>query len=349
LREDGTWQVPSGGGDAVARIFKGTCDTPAATVAKVVTCPEFLESDLVKGAVIFVNFKYTNSGAVGSITLNVNSTGAKKIQYLNNATVGNIPGTGYIIANMTYQFIYNGTYWVMDIPYNPNDNAYVIRNYYRNRHAGAQAVSPYKIMLVDGGGHYIPYTTATGQTNYAKAPNTTPFNPFASIYIHYANSTISANSKPTDNQVWYMYSYGYPDLRYSFNLNDKGTAGTTALTADKPVYIRAKYNFATGMATLAPGTSSSNYLEASAIVQDLPTTNPNSGDDFYIYIFMGYAHDTYRATIELFNEVYAWNSLQNAVTPFQGAPFNGSGTFTAYYGTNSATWTYVKQGRLVTV
>jgi hypothetical protein len=133
LREDGTWQVPSGGGGGTTYVYHGTCETAAATVEKAVTCSEFTSDKLVTGATIFVTFTATNSAAVASITLNVNGTGAKGIRYIGNGAIYTLPSAGYIIANMTYCFVYNGTYWVMTLYYNTNDQAYQVRAYYMNR------------------------------------------------------------------------------------------------------------------------------------------------------------------------------------------------------------------------
>lgn len=93
-------------------VFYGTCSTAAGTAAKVVACEDFTSADLVAGTVIAVKFSATNSGAVGSLTLNVNGTGAKNVKYINNGTLGNLTSAGYIKANTTYYFYYDGTYWV---------------------------------------------------------------------------------------------------------------------------------------------------------------------------------------------------------------------------------------------
>ena len=77
----------------------GTCDTAAATAAKTVACTSFT---LVTGSRIVVKFTVTNTAA--SPTLNVNSTGAKAIQYRGSAI-----SAGYLAANRTYEFIYDGT------------------------------------------------------------------------------------------------------------------------------------------------------------------------------------------------------------------------------------------------
>jgi hypothetical protein len=101
-----------------ARVFYGVCSTAAGTTAKVVTCPDFTSSDLVEGAIIFVNFDNTNSGAVASLTLNVNSTGAKSIKQILNTSVSTLTSAGQIIANQTYMFVYDGTNWVTKLNYN---------------------------------------------------------------------------------------------------------------------------------------------------------------------------------------------------------------------------------------
>ena len=79
----------------------GTCSTAAGTAAKTVALSGFV---LATGAEITVKFSATNTAS--SPTLNVNNTGAKAIRYKNAA----VP-SGYIVANKTYQLIYDGTYW----------------------------------------------------------------------------------------------------------------------------------------------------------------------------------------------------------------------------------------------
>lgn len=98
-------------------VHYGTCSTAAATVDKVVACTGF---NLVTGAVIYVRFTVTNTGAVGSLTLNVNGTGAKAIKYRN----GNINSAGSLAANRTYCFIYDGTYYQLVGDLDTNDNTY---------------------------------------------------------------------------------------------------------------------------------------------------------------------------------------------------------------------------------
>ncbi|MBD5555221.1 MAG: hypothetical protein HDQ95_07780 [Roseburia sp.] len=77
----------------------GTCSTAAATAAKTVACTGFT---LVTGSVIRVKFTVTNTAS--NPTLNVNGTGAKSVYYRGSAIAA-----GYLAANRTYEFVYNGT------------------------------------------------------------------------------------------------------------------------------------------------------------------------------------------------------------------------------------------------
>lgn len=77
------------------------CSTAAATAAKVVSMSKFT---LATGAIALVRFTVTNTAA--NPTLNINSTGAKAIRYRNTV----IPA-GYLAANRTYMFVYDGSYY----------------------------------------------------------------------------------------------------------------------------------------------------------------------------------------------------------------------------------------------
>ena len=81
------------------RFNYGTCSTAAATAAKTVSCTGFT---LATGSEITVKFTVTNTAS--NPTLNVNGTGAKAVYY-NGAAIS----AGYLKANKTYTFRYNGT------------------------------------------------------------------------------------------------------------------------------------------------------------------------------------------------------------------------------------------------
>ena len=92
------------------RIFKGTCNTSAATSTKQVV-PSHSYNQLYTGDIVFVTFTYTNTAA--SPSLNVASTGAKSIRVMINGELTTLPNPGILCANETLQFQYDGTYWVL--------------------------------------------------------------------------------------------------------------------------------------------------------------------------------------------------------------------------------------------
>lgn len=125
LMSNGTntyWGNITAGAGGNAKIFYGTCSTAAATTAKEVTCADFTSADLVKGAIIYVTFTIKNTGTQSSLTLNVNSTGGKPIKHLRNGSIYNIPGAGYLLADQTYRFTYDGTNWVTDMEYDSENS-----------------------------------------------------------------------------------------------------------------------------------------------------------------------------------------------------------------------------------
>jgi hypothetical protein len=88
---------------SAAIIHYGTCSTAAGTAAKTVSLTGFT---LATGAKVSIKFTVTNTAA--NPTLNVNSTGAKAI-YFKNAAIS----AGYLKANYIYEFIYDGTNYVL--------------------------------------------------------------------------------------------------------------------------------------------------------------------------------------------------------------------------------------------
>lgn len=94
--------------DEMGMATYGTCSTAAATAAKVVTLSNS-NWQLKVGSIIGVKYSITNTAS--SVTLNVNSTGAKSIYYNNGVYTGSSNAIcGY--ANRTCYYMYDGTYWV---------------------------------------------------------------------------------------------------------------------------------------------------------------------------------------------------------------------------------------------
>lgn len=87
-----------------SQTYYGTCNTAAATAAKVVVCDGFT---LKEGATIHV--KFSNQNNASNATLNVNGTGAIAMKL--NTTGSAVPA--YFWQGGTVRtFVYNGTYWL---------------------------------------------------------------------------------------------------------------------------------------------------------------------------------------------------------------------------------------------
>lgn len=160
-------------------------------------------------------------------------------------------------------------------------------------------------------------------TVYTKELTTVPFDPFRPIYYFASTGTYAKGESVAGSALHDVYLI---DIRYSFNINSTGVAGTTALEANLPVYIKAKYNTLTHTATFDQDIDSTNYLERSSLVQVLPSTNPNIAinntlgpNEIYIYIFLGFASSAYQVDKAVTNFVYYWDTLNNCINAFYGA------------------------------
>ena len=72
-------------------MFYGTCDTAYDVAAKVVICPEFSSTDLVESSLLLINFaEELDTDESGTITLNVNGTGAKQLRCFNKSALSTI-------------------------------------------------------------------------------------------------------------------------------------------------------------------------------------------------------------------------------------------------------------------
>lgn len=143
-------------------VFYGTCSTAAGTVAKVVECADFTADNLKAGAIIIVTFTATNSGAAASLTMNVNSTGAKPIKYINNGTLGNLTSAGYLKANTEYPFYYDGTNWVVWFNYNTTYSALTEADMHTGTATTARTITAQR--LKQAVQYHAPVTSVNGST-----------------------------------------------------------------------------------------------------------------------------------------------------------------------------------------
>lgn len=368
LRRDGTWQVPSGGGNSDGPFYVAGTNS----IACVTTSPYYASrwkgtnnqiTSLYTGLTINFKIDVAGNGSYGTV-LNINDLGEHPVCANVSTYISTRYGVNCIItliydANQTATAYINsssastitGVWKIAD--YDSTNTYYFQQNYTSLlSYSGGGNIYRYQVLLSRPDLTVIPVNNVNNAPGtYNKTLTSQSFDPFGPIYYFVYNSDgLSAGSNLGTSRAYRAY---LGDIRYSFNINSGGTAGTTALTAYRPVYIKALYNDSTKQATLAPITTSSNYLERSSLTQSLPSVNPNSSlsaGQRYIYIYLGYAYDKYRVDFAMQHQVYAWNSITGSMCPFNGEPFSGSGTFTVSDGVGSSdTWSYTKVGKQVTV
>ena len=310
-------------------------------------------TSLYSGLTISLKIPIAGNGSYGTL-LNVNGLGDHPVVYNVNSYISTryaVGGTIHLTYNATQTATaYNNgtsatTYtgcWQME-DYD-STNIYQLRD---NNAAiavdsSAGALYRYEICFMNRNGNLIPYNNTTNATTtYTKALNAQPFDPFAPIYYYSSTTTVNAGSNAGASS---LYQHVLFDCRYSMNIQSDGTAGTTALTAYKPVYVRAVYNDTTGMATLDPFSSSSNYLDRSSIVQNFFTSAGWTDSDILIYL--GRANNKYQIELDVNHPVYKWNSKKSMWELFGGGGGGGSvepasqttlGTLRAWVDTNTNT------------
>lgn len=154
-------------------VFYGTSSTAAGTTEKVVACENFTSADLVAGTIIAVKFTVTNSGAVASLSLNVNRTGAKNIKYINNGTLGSLSSAGYLKANTTYYFYYDGTYWVALFNVNTTYSAMSEAEALAGTATSARTISAIRLkQAVEHFADKLPTVTASDEGKFLRVDST---------------------------------------------------------------------------------------------------------------------------------------------------------------------------------
>ena len=112
--------LSSSGGSAAVSAYKipyATCSTATSTAAKVATITNGVSFELVAGACCIVKFSnsLTSSGLNTSVTLNINSTGAKKFKAYNKKTYSSNDSNNWRAMQVELDIIplvmYNGSTW----------------------------------------------------------------------------------------------------------------------------------------------------------------------------------------------------------------------------------------------
>lgn len=246
----------------------GVCSTAAATAAKTVTLNNNKKFVLTVGAVVYVKFTVANSAAVGSITLNVNNTGAKNIKYVNQV---NIPGTGYLRANQTIMFMYDGTYWIYMSNVQHNTDTYDRIKYNATVQANSsEGVTSGKLI-----GYY-----QDGYHNLTTINNDGEFLEFNIQYpILYAASNINAGATGTNNY-----------LAIPINLVNMFPTELSSLTPYKPVYLKDL-----------------TYIMGTMTIDSI-TQTPN--ESACRYVLLGYAYNTTSIYLLPHHPMYYYDGTQ---------------------------------------
>lgn len=270
------------------KIFYGTCDTAAATAAKVVTCPEFTENDLENGTIIYVKFAVANSAAVADLTLNVNSTGAGAIKKSYNSSVSNLTAAAEIRA-VVYQFV---LYRVSDeefrwlisgLDYNTSDTTgYVLRTNYTLIPTRYKFYRYRLLFCSPDNTELIPSNISTSTNATAKRDVVQDkINPFGPILYYATTTAVNAAANPG---AAYLRQQTAMTLGYSFN-----RTGAALTLSVGPVYLKC-----------APQTDGSAIIDAdNPYVQALPNT-----DDGKIYIYLGQAYNETEMELVMCHPIY---------------------------------------------
>ena len=259
------------------RSWYATCSTAAGTAAKVATISPtttaFTTSILKAGTLVNVKFTVTNTAAVADLTLNVNSTGAKHIKTLRYGVINNIAGTGYLAANTTYQFTYDGTYWVMQENYNSD-------TYDRKRISNGVIVAENITQYCIAGRSAEPNVTGHKKLVAGLDIDLT----FPICYLNQANASEQSYAVASGETTTNFYT-AYPSV------NLQNTKGSWTGTNRAVCYIK--------------GTLTGRTLK---VHSDIFTTTVPTSDDGFAYVPIGVMYSTTQISFDCDNTVYAFRN-----------------------------------------
>ena len=252
-------------------IWYAECQTAAATAVKVATISPATTSfpnPLVNGTTVNVKFTNTNSATNTSLKLNVNNTGEKSIKYIYNGAITDIV-KDYLKANQMYQFRYDGTYWIVQMMRNTNDNN-VDRSLYAVALAASAAISAGRIAVL-------------GTDNKLHTLDSTAFDiscpPLYVATAYTAANATSATTRTTNYSYWGT----------AFNLTS--THSIANAVANSNVYI--------------VGTLSGDIFTPTTTV--LTCSEPTTEDGLY-YMLLGRMSTTANAVLQAEHPIYVFKN-----------------------------------------
>ena len=175
---------------SVNGVYYGVCDTAQATKAKEVTLTNGDGFELVAGAMVMIKFTYASANK--TMTLNVDSTGAKNLYQYGTTTMDSGTITNGWQAGSAVLFLYDGNAWYRQYWSN---STYTVTEVFVNTAAGTAA------------------KTSTG-TYYALTPDT-----WFECTIRYANTKASALTLNINNKgAIPIYINGEPSSDTNYTL-----------------------------------------------------------------------------------------------------------------------------------
>ena len=258
------------------------CDTAGATIDKVATIsPTTTSFTLREGTTAIIKFVNTNSGAIGSLKLNVNNTGAKPIKYIYNGGLANIPSAGYLKGGQSYQFYYDGTNWVVQMIYNTNTNTVGV--YGGTVTVGTNGIRGYTLIMRDTENTWVSITTDAGAGTKDGGTGTNHVKYAGGLYP----DSVMYESTQTNYAAGASAAVCY--LALSLNLRYSTNCGTT-LIKNKPVYLVGELH-----------NDGLFYLDDIWWTQTIPTTENGK-----TYIYLGMAYSNYQIYLATEKPMYQY-------------------------------------------
>ena len=141
----------------------------------------------------------------------------------------------------------------------------------------------YRLLFTSGDqlGWVPANNSSSSNATAVRTPATDPIDPFGEIVYYSGTAAVAANSRPSATTLWEQYAV---TLGYSFNT----TGAALTLTSWKPVYVKC-----------TPQVNGSAVIEG--YTQDLPT-----GEDGFIYIYLGVAYSATAIELVIKHPVYSF-------------------------------------------
>ena len=261
-----------------------TSSTGASTQAKVATLTPNSNFSLETGVRVAVKFSAENTAS--SPTLNVNSSGAKTIQFRGAALTSSLYRWA---ANSVVEFMYDGTYWQMLGAPNNTNSTYTVNNAKITLSAGTglsgggdfttnqSSAETITFSLGDSGvtaGTYGPSANVTGSNNATMSVPEITVDRYGRV-TSIVNRTYTAKDTDTNTNTAHSHTAG-TGLTIS---GSGGTSGTTTYSAN--------LNSTTSLGTI--GTTSKLYAvgvdSAGKLCVNVPWTDTNTNTHYTTKLF----------------------------------------------------------------